>query len=67
VCLCACYLELCLQCKTQEEIANETNITQGRVAQIIEDIKNSISGKINIPESLQLYNVWSFANRDPLA
>lgn len=57
-------LELYLQCKTFEEIEQELTVSHGTVHNAIESVKKSISVENDRPESFQLYNVWSFANRD---
>lgn len=58
-------IQFYLACWTQEEIANKTQVTQGRIAQIINKFKTEEINKINlIPDSLQLFNVWNFGKRD---
>jgi len=40
-------------------------LTQGRVAQIINNFKTEEINKINlVPETLQLFNVWNFHSRE---
>lgn len=58
-------IDLYLQCFTQEEIANKSTVSQGRIAQIISKFKNEEINNINlVPESLQYYNVWNFPRRE---
>jgi transcriptional regulator with XRE-family HTH domain len=58
-------VDLYLQCLTQEEIANRLELTQGRIAQIINKFKTEEINKIGlVPESLQYFNVWNFKDRD---
>jgi len=57
-------IELYLQCYTQQEIADKIGYSQRGVSETIQKFKNKLSDNPIIPESLQLYNVWNFTNRD---
>jgi len=54
-------IELYLRCLTQQEISDKIGLSQSRISEIIEKFKNEFSDKT--PESLQLFNVWNFPNR----
>ncbi|MDT8781528.1 MAG: helix-turn-helix domain-containing protein [Candidatus Bathyarchaeota archaeon] len=47
---------LCLQCNTQDEIANKSGVSQGRVAQIISKFKTEEINNLPAPDCLQYYN-----------
>lgn len=58
-------IQLYLQCKQQNEIAKELELSEGRVSQILNKFISEEIKEINlVPESLQLFNVWNFGNRD---
>ncbi|RLI41275.1 hypothetical protein DRO69_11770 [Candidatus Bathyarchaeota archaeon] len=57
-------IDLYLQCLTQQEIADKIGYSQRGVSETIQKFKNKLSDNPIIPESLQLYNVWNFPNRD---
>ena len=58
-------IQLYLQCKQQNEIAKELELTEGRVSQILNKFKTEEIKEISlVPESLQVFNVWSFQRRD---
>jgi transposase len=58
-------IDLYLQCKDSLEIANAIGLSDGRVRQIVNKFKTEEINTANlIPESLQLYNVWNFQNRN---
>lgn len=52
-------LGLFLKCLTQEEIAERVEVTQKTVSNILEKITNC-ENFLNPPDSLQMYNLWSF-------
>ena len=59
-------LDLYLQCKTQQEIADEIGKSQQMISNSIDNTKNQIfteNGK-TAPESLQVENHWDFARCD---
>jgi hypothetical protein len=49
-------LELYLQCYSSRDIADKLEIDPVTVGNVL---KNSIDGKMDIPDNLQLYNVWN--------
>jgi len=55
-------IDLYLQCLTQEEISDKVGISRSRISEIVDKFKSEFSDKP--PESLQLFNVWNFPNRD---
>ena len=55
-------IDLYLQDLTQEEISDKISLSRSRVSEIVEKFKTEFSDKA--PESLQLFNVWSFGKRD---
>jgi len=57
-------VDLYLACWTQEEIAQKLNIAIGTVNNALQNFRNSISGKTEPPDSLQLTNVWNFPQCD---
>lgn len=57
-------LDLYLAGYTQEEMGEKFNLDDTSVSKILKDLKNAISGKIQLTDSLQLFNVWNFAKCD---
>jgi predicted DNA-binding protein YlxM (UPF0122 family) len=57
-------LDLYLACWTQDEIAEKIHIERSSVSKIIKNVKKSATAEKFTLDSLQLYNVWSFQNRD---
>jgi len=58
-------INLYLQCYTQEEIAKKQSVNTSTVSRILQKFKTEDLQKNSlVPESLQLYNVWNFPNRD---
>jgi hypothetical protein len=57
-------IDLYLQCYRQEEIVNKTGESQPTVSRVIQKFKTELLNNPPVPESLQLYNVWNFQNRD---
>jgi len=57
-------LDLYLACYTEKEIAEKLKIAIGTVHNTLENFKNSSSAKNEIPQSLQLTNVWNFPQCD---
>jgi len=55
-------LELYLQCKTQQAIADKTELSKSNVNEIIKIFKNRIFTETEQtpPESLQTENLWNF-------
>jgi len=56
--------DMWLSCHTQEKIAEAIGITDRTVREIIDTGKNSKLTKISAPDSLQIFNLWSFQNND---
>jgi len=59
-------LELYLQCKTQQEIADEIHNDQGLISKILKNMQNRIFTEIHNspPDSLQIENLWNFSRCD---
>jgi DNA modification methylase len=51
-------------CYTQDDIANIVELTQGRVAQIINKFKSEKINNEQISESIQIYDIWNFGKLD---
>jgi DNA-binding transcriptional regulator LsrR (DeoR family) len=49
-----------LECKTHDEIANETDMSRSRITEIINKVEKRIIAEIdnNPPDSLQIENLW---------
>lgn len=60
----ATILRLWLACKTQEEIAEVLGVHVQTVKNVLAEYKNGSLAEI-VPSSLQLYDVWTFAQCDP--
>jgi len=61
-------LELYLECKTQQEIADETENSVGNINNIVNKFKKRILAEIenNPPDSLQIENLPLFSNHPQL-
>jgi hypothetical protein len=47
------------------EIADKTGVSRSRITEIVGKFKNEKIDKLSEnPQSLQLFNVWNFGNRD---
>jgi len=57
-------VDLYLQCHTLEEISKKLDIAISTVHYNFEKFKTKVFENPPTPESLQLYNVWNFPNRD---
>lgn len=54
--------QLYLQCLTHQEISDKIGLSRSRITEIVDKFKTEFSDIV--PESLQLFNVWNFSNRD---
>jgi len=57
-------MDLYLQCCTYDEIESKLEVSSKTIAKTLSDFKNELGKQPFVPESLQLFNVWNFPNRD---
>jgi transposase len=57
-------IDLYLQCLPIREIEAKLQISDSTIDRVLQKFKSEILKQPPVPESLQLYNVWNFQNRD---
>ena len=55
-------IDLYLQCSTYEEICTKLSVSKSTISELVQKLKNEFL--YYAPDSLQLFNVWYFPNRD---